>query len=215
MYKVKEIFRSIQGEGFNTGKESVFIRFSGCNFWNGRVEDRLEAKCNFCDTDFIGVDGQNGGKFKSPEALVKHVLQFWPRSKEPAYIIFTGGEPALQLDQPLISCFKQHSTELAIETNGTLALPSGLDWICVSPKGNSKVVITHCNELKLVYPQQKAKPEHFEHIQAEHYFLSSKNAPNMKNILTANNHLQQCINYCLEHPKWKLCMQTHKLLNID
>ena len=214
-YSVKEVFYSLQGEGAQMGRPAIFCRFSGCNLWTGKEKSRQAAICDFCDTDFIGTDGQNGGKFKRAIDLVEHVLNFWPTAEQPAYIIFTGGEPALQLDDELIACFKLHQVELAIETNGTLPLPEGLDWICVSPKGNSTVVITDCNELKLVYPQAEAPPERFDFIKAQHYFLSCKNNPDSDLILNSHPHLKSCIDYCLNHPKWKLCLQTHKLLNID
>ncbi len=210
MYSIKEAFYTLQGEGAHAGRPAIFCRFTGCNLWSGREEDRAKAVCQFCDTDFIGTDGQNGGKFATPEALVKHLLSFWPTSSSlPPYVVCTGGEPALQLDQPLVDAFHQAGFIIAIETNGTKPLPLGIDWICVSPKANAPVIITQGNELKLVYPQTLARPEHFSDMTFEHFFLQPMDGPN-----TAQS-TQDCISYCLKHPQWKLSLQTHKIIGID
>ncbi|MCJ8315303.1 MAG: 7-carboxy-7-deazaguanine synthase [Saccharospirillaceae bacterium] len=215
MYIIKEAFYSLQGEGAQTGRPSIFCRFASCNLWNGKESSRANSICTFCDTDILGSDGINGGKFKSETALVDNILSLWPCNETPAYIIFTGGEPALQLTQTLIDEFKSRNTILAIETNGTLELPSGIDWICVSPKGASNVIISKCDELKLVYPQNDALPEKFSHIKAKKYYLSPKNPLNNDDIISSQNDaLTQCMDYCLAHPKWSLSLQTHKILNI-
>ena len=215
MYIIKEAFYSLQGEGAQTGRPSIFCRFASCNLWNGKESSRATSICTFCDTDILGSDGINGGKFKTEIELVDHILSLWPCSQTPPYIIFTGGEPALQLTQALIDTFKSRNTILAIETNGTLELPLRLDWVCVSPKGASSVVISKCDELKLVYPQHDALPEKFNFIDAQYYYLSPKNPLNDESIIsTENSALKQCMDYCMTHPKWSLSLQTHKLLNI-
>lgn len=216
-YSIKEMFYSLQGEGAHTGRPAIFLRFAGCNLWNGREADRADAVCNFCDTDFIGVDGQNGGKFKTASSLVAAVVSLWPKdAEEPPYVICTGGEPALQLDDALVTAFQQAGVVIGIETNGTLPLPEGIDWICVSPKGASEVVVSHCDELKLVYPQPEAMPERFDAITAKVRYLSPKNDPRQESIIVSEvDSTHACIQYCLANPKWRLCLQTHKLLGID
>ena len=215
MYIIKEAFYSLQGEGAQTGRPSIFCRFAGCNLWNGKESSRATSICNFCDTDILGSDGINGGKFKTESELVDHILSLWPCDQTPAYIIFTGGEPALQLTQVLIDEFKSRNTILAIETNGTLPLPNGIDWICVSPKGASTVSLSKCDELKLVYPQLDALPERFKNIEANFYYLSPKNPLNNAPIISSQNDaLTQCMDYCMKNPKWSLSLQTHKILNI-
>lgn len=216
MYSVKEMFYSLQGEGLQTGRPSIFVRFAGCNLWSGREQDRATAVCDFCDTDFVGVDGQHGGKFATVDELCKAILALWPARSITPYIIFTGGEPALQLDQPLVDKLHELGCEIGIESNGTRPLPSGIDWVCISPKGDSEVIITECDELKLVFPQPKAMPERFEHIQAKVRFLSPLNPPDAEMlILSTQETVKQALQYCLDHPQWRLSLQTHKLLNID
>ncbi len=210
MYTVKEMFYSLQGEGAHSGRPAVFCRFTGCNLWSGREQDRNSAVCDFCDTDFIGSDGAHGGKFADAEALAEAIGRLWPQSSATAaYVIFTGGEPALQLDPALIAACKARGFEIAIETNGTRPLPEGIDWICVSPKADAELVITAGQELKLVYPQPKALPERFAGLQFSHFFLQPMDGP------AKPLHTQDAINYCLSHPQWKLSLQTHKLLGID
>lgn len=210
MYSVKEIFFSLQGEGAQSGRAAIFCRFSGCNLWSGREQDRQTAVCNFCDTDFVGTDGQNGGKFTSAKALCDRLQRFWPEQTSlPPYIIFTGGEPALQLDQALVDCCHRYGFEVAIETNGTKPLPDNIDWICVSPKADTEVIITAGDELKLVYPQTDALPERFERLQFGHFYLQPLDGPMRKQFT------RDAIDYCLKHPQWKLSLQTHKVLGID
>lgn len=217
-YKIKEIFYTLQGEGAQSGRPAVFCRFSKCNLWNGKEKDRLGAVCNFCDTDFIGTDGENGGVFKTPEALAYKAYELWPKKcDEKPFIVCTGGEPLLQLDIALIDAFHQRGFEVAVETNGTVPLPDGIDWVCVSPKGLSKIVLNECNELKLVFPQPNALPERFNHMKADYFYLTPMADPKMGTSYHFEFHhpiVQQTINYCLEHPKWRLNLQTHKLINI-
>lgn len=215
-YSVKEAFYSLQGEGAHTGRPAVFCRFTGCNLWSGREADRTTAVCSFCDTDFIGTDGQHGGKFKSAELLVEHILTLWPANEAAhRYVIFTGGEPLLQLDSDLIEAMHAAGFEVGVETNGTLAPPLGIDWLCVSPKGDSNVVIDQCDELKLVYPQNDALPERFAHITAKHYYLSPMNPPLADLISPQSENVKATIRYCLAHPQWRLTLQTHKILGVD
>lgn len=210
MYSVKEIFYSLQGEGAQSGRASIFCRFSGCNLWSGREQDRAKAVCDFCDTDFVGTDGQNGGKFHTAEDLCLFLKSMWPADIEAKpYIIFTGGEPALQLDQTLVDSCHQHGFEVAIETNGTKPLPEHIDWICVSPKADASIVITQGHELKLVYPQTLAQPEQFATFDFEHFYLQPMDSP-ARPIYT-----KEVIDYCLAHPQWKLSLQNHKVLGID
>ncbi|MCY0965148.1 7-carboxy-7-deazaguanine synthase [Parathalassolituus penaei] len=216
-YRVKEIFYSLQGEGAQTGRPSIFCRFSKCNLWNGREDSRVDAVCNFCDTDFVGTDGQNGGTFNCDE-LTSFLKSMWPSNNSTSpYIVFTGGEPALQLDETLVEACHACGFEVAIETNGTLPLPAGIDWICLSPKGKSDVVVDTCNELKLVYPQADALPERFEHVQAQHYYLQPMANLGDNEISTSvtRERVKATIEYCLTHPRWKLSLQTHKWLGID
>jgi len=208
-YAVKELFLTLQGEGGQAGRAAVFCRFAGCNLWSGREQDRAAAVCNFCDTDFVGMDGPGGGRFDTPAALVSAAQALWLGPKEgPALVVFTGGEPMLQLDTPLIQAFKAAGFEIAVETNGTLPAPAGLDWICVSPKADSKVVITSGDELKLVFPQDGVDPERFADLAFTHFFLQP-----MDNVLQQTNQ-RLAMDYCLAHPQWKLGLQTHKILAI-
>jgi 7-carboxy-7-deazaguanine synthase len=208
MYKVKEIYYTIQGEGFHTGRPAVFCRFSGCNLWTGREKDRDKAVCRFCDTDFWGTDGQNGGKY-SADALTQKILSLWPDKSLPCFVVCTGGEPALQIDELLIRTCHSAGIEIAIETNGTVPLADGIDWICVSPKADTEIVVQSGDELKLVYPQQENHPEDYVHLRFSHYYLQPLDDPNR-----AEN-TQKTIDYCLKHPQWKLSVQTHKYLGID
>lgn len=208
MYAVKEIYFTFQGEGFHTGRPAVFCRFSGCNLWSGREEDRSDAICKFCDTDFWGTDGVNGGKYELEE-LVAKCLETWNTEfDQQAYIVFTGGEPALQLDQKLVDALHQNNFEIAIETNGTLPLPNGIDWICMSPKANTDIVVTKGNELKLVHPQEGLDPTEFVNLDFDHFYLQPMDSP------TQNENTVEVIKYCNIHPAWKVSLQTHKLLNI-
>ena len=209
MYSIKEIFYSLQGEGAQTGRPALFCRFTGCNLWSGREQDRHKAVCDFCDTDFIGTDGQNGGKFATAQDLAHQLNRLWPDEQSHRYVIFTGGEPALQLDPALISACHAEGFEIAIETNGTKPLPEGIDWVCVSPKADAELVITQGDELKLVYPQPLAMPEQFEEMEFTHFYLQPKDDALQK------MHVADTVTYCLAHPRWKLSLQTHKLLGID
>jgi 7-carboxy-7-deazaguanine synthase (Cx14CxxC type) len=210
MYSVKEIFYTLQGEGAHTGRAAVFCRFAGCNLWSGREADRASAICQFCDTDFADTDGPGGGKFASPEELAAAVEEKWPSSDAPGkrFVVCTGGEPLLQLDPPLIDALHAHGFEIAVETNGTIAAPWGLDWICVSPKASAALKQRTGDELKLVYPQPGADPAAFESLQFRHFFLQPMDGP----LRDANT--QAALKYCLDHPRWRLSLQTHKLLGI-
>lgn len=208
MYKIKEIYYTIQGEGFHTGRPAVFCRFAGCNLWSGREEDREKAVCKFCDTDFWGTDGINGGKY-SGDALVTKLLSLWPDVSANPFVVCTGGEPALQLDKELIDILHFHNFEIAIETNGTVSLPSDIDWICVSPKADSKIIVTKGDELKLVFPQPENHPSEFEHLDFRHFYLQPLDDAHQS--LNTNTAIQ----YCLDHPFWRLSIQTHKYLGID
>ena len=206
-YKVKEIYYTLQGEGARTGRPAVFMRFTGCNLWSGREEDRADAICAFCDTDFIGMDGVNGGKYTADELAIV-VASLWPDHQGNRYVVCTGGEPLLQLDEALISAFHQHGFEVGIETNGTLPLPTGIDWVCVSPKANTAIVVRSGDELKLVVRQENWPPALFEQWDFAHFYLQPMDGPH------ADAHTQWAIEYCLAHPQWKLSLQTHKLIGI-
>jgi 7-carboxy-7-deazaguanine synthase (Cx14CxxC type) len=209
-YTVKEIFYTLQGEGAQSGRAAVFCRFSGCNLWSGREEDRSRAVCQFCDTDFVGT-GPDGGKFKSAGELADAIDRCWEgdgRSAEKKYVVCTGGEPLLQLDEKLITELHQRGFEVAVETNGTKPAPISLDWICVSPKAGATLVQKSGSELKLVYPQENALPEEFERLDFRHFFLQPMDGPH-----TAAN-TEAAIEYCLRHPKWRLSIQTHKLVGL-
>lgn len=214
MYSIKEAFYSLQGEGARAGRASVFCRFTGCNLWSGRERDRASSACRFCDTDFIGTDGQHGGRFQTAEALAAHLAELWPHQGSPAtpYVVFTGGEPLLQLDPPLIDAMHARGFEIAVETNGTLAPPSGIDWLCVSPKGQAPLAITQGNEIKLVYPQRDAMPERFAELDFEHFFLQPMDLHPLGSTGTT---MTETVTYCLAHPRWWLSLQTHKIAEID
>ncbi len=208
MYKIKEIYYTLQGEGAQTGRAAVFCRFTGCNLWSGREEDRAKAICQFCDTDFWGTDGLNGGRY-SAEELAEKVFSLWDaHGKGKPYVVCTGGEPLLQLDAKMVAAFHAKGLEVAIETNGTIEVPEGVDWVCVSPKANTEIIVMKGSELKLVFPQQNAEPERFSHFSFEHFFLQPMDSAERE----ANT--QKSIKYCLENPQWRLSLQTHKLLNI-
>ena len=219
MYSVKEMFYTLQGEGANAGRPAVFCRFSGCNLWSGLERDRSKAACTFCDTDFRGVDGEGGGRFADAEALAAAVSRLWPKQSDHRVrplVVCTGGEPLLQLDHAAIVALHGAGFELAIETNGTLPIPPGIDWAVVSPKGQAKVVVTECDELKLVFPQPKAMPEQFDHIEARYYYLSPMVNPHRGDgdPLYCDPQTRAAIDYCLQHPRWRLNLQTHKIINI-
>ena len=226
MYSVKEIFFTLQGEGFHAGRPAVFCRFSGCNLWTGHEKDRTAAVCKFCDTDFVGV-GADGGRFKTAAELAARVASVWghpersegsaggelqiPRSaRNDRYVVCTGGEPLLQLDKPLIDAFHSVGFEVGVETNGTQQAPGGIDWLCVSPKADAPLVLANGDELKLVYPQSEpaAQPERFTHLGFRHFSLQPMDGP----ALAENTRL--AVQYCLEHPRWRLSLQTHKLLGL-
>lgn len=220
MYKVKEMFYSLQGEGARAGRAAVFCRFSKCNLWNGREESRAHAVCSFCDTHILGIDGQNGGQFSDEVALAEAIEQLWPKentSSAKPYVIFTGGEPLLQLDEALTMEMHRRNFEVAIETNGTLPMPSGVDWVCLSPKADAEIVLTRCDELKLVYPQAEAHPERFADFPADHYFLSPMANPAIRSgeDTQKQSNTKAALAYCLTHPQWRLTLQLHKLLGID
>lgn len=208
-YKIKEIYYTLQGEGAHTGRPAVFCRFAGCNLWTGREQDRHKAICQFCDTDFVGMDGPLGGKY-SAEALAQQVAALWPQGAAGRpYVVCTGGEPLLQLDEALIEAFHRVGFEVAVETNGTVAAPDGLDWICVSPKAGAPLVQTRGHELKLVYRQEGALPEQFAGLDFRHFFLQPMDGPERERFT------REAIEYCLAHPQWRLSIQTHKWLGID
>ncbi|MEQ5837279.1 7-carboxy-7-deazaguanine synthase [Marinobacter sp. NFXS9] len=218
MYRVKEAFYTLQGEGAQAGRAAVFCRFSKCNLWTGREKDRANAVCNFCDTDFVGTDGQNGGQFADADALADHIAALWPHASGRPYVVCTGGEPLLQLDEPLIEAFHARGFEVGVETNGTLPAPAGIDWLCMSPKADAKIVLERCNELKLVYPQPLAMPERFEHIQADHFFLSPMASPTLPENgpdPVKQSNTRRATDYCLAHPQWRLTLQMHKIVGID
>ena len=208
-YAVKELFLTLQGEGGQAGRAAVFCRFAGCNLWSGREEDRAEAVCTFCDTDFVGMDGEGGGRFTTPQALAAAARRLWKGpAGDPALVVCTGGEPFLQLDPPLIDAFHAEGFEVAVETNGTLAAPPGLDWICVSPKADAPVVQRAGDELKLVFPQTGVDPERFTTLAFRRFLLQPMDGPRQSENTAA------AVAYCLEHPLWRLSVQTHKYLGL-
>jgi 7-carboxy-7-deazaguanine synthase len=208
-YSVKEIFYTLQGEGANVGTPAVFCRFAGCNLWSGREADRAAALCRFCDTDFVGVDGRGGGRFESADALAQAIEAAWPTSSSKhRFVVFTGGEPLLQLDDALLSALHRREFRIAIETNGTLPVPEGIDWICVSPKVRAPLAVSQGDELKLVYPQEGDDPERYEGLLFSHFFLQP-----MDGAQRAEN-TRRALEYCKAHPRWRLSLQTHKMLGI-
>ena len=210
-YSVKEIFATRQGEGGQTGRAAVFLRFAGCNLWSGREGDRAEAACDFCDTDFVGTDGPGGGVFATAGDLAKAVAAVWDRafeSRRRAFVVCTGGEPLLQLDAPAIAALHEAGFEIAVETNGTIPAPAGIDWICVSPKGDAPLLQRSGHELKLVFPQPGVAPDRFEGLEFRHFFLQPMDGPK------CDVHTHSAVAYCREHPRWRLSLQTHKFLGL-
>ncbi len=208
-YSVKEIYLTIQGEGFHTGKHAVFCRFTGCNLWTGLEKDRKKAICNFCDTDFVGTDGINGSKYPNAEQLANKIDKVWDKDINEKFVVFTGGEPLLQLDKPLVDLLHKKKFKVAIETNGTILPPENIDWICVSPKQGADFNLKYGNELKLVYPQKGLEPKNFKHLDFDHFFLQPMDGKDLqRNIL-------QSVSYCIENPLWRLSLQTHKIMGID
>lgn len=208
-YAVKEIYYTLQGEGAQAGRAAVFLRFSGCNLWSGREEDRAAAICNFCDTDFLDVDGPGGGRFETARDLAQAVQARWPDDlRGDPLVVCTGGEPLLQLDAELVEELHAQGFALAVETNGTLPLPLGIDWVCVSPKAGARLIVTSGDELKLVYPQRDLDPATFERLDFRHFFLQPMDGFN------ALHNRQLVTQYCLEHPRWRVSLQMHKLLGL-
>ena len=208
-YQVKEIYLTTQGEGARTGRPAIFVRFAGCNLWSGREADRADAVCKFCDTDFVGTGGAGGGKFSQAKELARAVTDKWPsEASETPYVVCTGGEPLLQLDPSLIGALHDHGFEIAIETNGTLPILDGVDWVCVSPKGGAEFVAHKGDELKLVYPQEGAEPARYERLAFSQFFLQPMDGPALWRNMAA------AAEYCIAHPQWRLSLQTHKLLGI-
>ena len=208
MYSVKEIYYTLQGEGFYTGRPSVFLRFTGCNLWSGKEKDRKKAICDWCDTDFIGNDGINGGKYLGSE-IVKIIKTLWPKKEQSKpYIVFTGGEPLIQLDNELIERVHKAGFEIGVETNGTMTPPSGIDWICVSPKARSNFILKKGNELKVVFPQYEFNPLDHENLEFEHFFIQPMDGLNQK------ENIRKSEDFVLKYPRWKLSIQTHKILGI-
>ncbi|MGB5219066.1 MAG: 7-carboxy-7-deazaguanine synthase [Smithella sp.] len=210
-YFVKEIFYSIQGEGFYTGRPAVFCRFAGCNLWSGKEADRDKAICKFCDTDFVGCDGEEGGEFKAAVDLADRIAKLWPQKNVNAvrpFAVFTGGEPLLQMDAGLISALQDKGFEIAVETNGTILPPAGVDWICVSPKANAQPVLRSGNELKLVFPQEGAAPEEYAMLDFQYFFLQPMDSPDSEKNATF------ALEYVKSHPQWRLSLQMHKILKI-
>jgi 7-carboxy-7-deazaguanine synthase len=208
-YQVKEIFYTLQGEGARAGRPAVFLRFAGCNLWSGREEDRSSAVCKFCDTDFVGTDGVGGGKFASADVLADAVASTWPATGQgKPYVVCTGGEPLLQLDAALIRALHARGFEIAIETNGTMLPPDAIDWICVSPKADSDLVLTKGNELKLVFPQANGAPERYASLGFDYFYLQPMDGPER------SRNTASAIDYCLKHPQWRLSLQTHKIVGI-
>ena len=207
-YAVKELFLTLQGEGGQAGRAAVFCRFAGCNLWSGREQDRADAACSFCDTDFVGMDGPGGGRFATPDDLAKAIEAQWQGGADNRLVVLTGGEPLLQVDQALTAALHARGFSIALETNGTLAVPDGVDWICVSPKADAPVVQTSGQELKLVFPQPGVDPAKFEHMAFERFLLQPMDGP------VQGENTRAAIAYCLAHPRWRLSVQTHKFIGI-
>ncbi len=211
MYSVREVYYTLQGEGANAGRPAVFCRFAGCNLWSGREQDRATAICRFCDTSFMGTDGPGGGKFATARELADRIVAIWPARAIPrakALVVCTGGEPLLQLDKALVEELHSRNFEVAVETNGTQLPPPGVDWICVSPKAGAELVLKNGDELKLVFPQANSSPEQYETLQFKWLFLQPMDG------LERERNTKLAMNYCLEHPQWRLSLQTHKILQI-
>ena len=207
-YAVKERFLTLQGEGAQAGRAAVFLRFAGCNLWSGLERDRATAVCRFCDTEFVGTDGAGGGKFRDADGLADHVAAAWPPGAGGRYVVCTGGEPLLQLDAALIAALHARDFEIAVETNGTIAAPTGIDWICVSPKAGAPLVQRSGHELKLVFRQDEAPPEHFEGLDFERFYLQPMDGPDRA------RHTADAVDWCRRSPRWRLSLQTHKLIGI-
>jgi len=207
-YIVKESFLTLQGEGYHSGRVAVFCRFTGCNLWSGHEKDRQKAICSFCDTDFVGTDGEGGGTFDTADLLAEHLINLWPDGKPAPFLVCTGGEPLLQLDSKLIESLHAKGFTIAIESNGTITAPRGIDWICVSPKAGTTLVQTSGDELKLVYPQEGIAPSDYENLEFKHFYLQP-----MDNVLQQTN-LELTVDYCLQHPQWKISIQLHKQLGL-
>jgi 7-carboxy-7-deazaguanine synthase len=207
-YAVKEIFLTLQGEGAHAGRAAVFCRFAGCNLWSGREADRATATCRFCDTDFVGTDGTLGARYASADELADAIATQWTGEDVDRYVVLTGGEPLLQVDAPLTAALHARNFSVAVETNGTLKPPDGLDWICVSPKAGANLVLRHGDELKLIYPQEGAKPEDFAGLSFGHFSLQPMDGENVV------ENTKRAVAYCLRHPQWRLSLQTHKALGI-
>ena len=212
-YTVKEIFYTLQGEGAQAGRAAVFCRFAGCNLWSGREEDRAKAICRFCDTDFVGT-GPDGGKFATADELVERIAQCWGANSGARFVVCTGGEPLLQLDAALIDALHARRFEIAVETNGTIAAPEGIDWICVSPKAGAELVQTTGDELKLVYPQAGAEPERYAALGFRNFFLQPMDGAHLREDAARAKNTELAIRYCMEHPQWRLSVQTHKIVGI-
>jgi 7-carboxy-7-deazaguanine synthase len=209
-YSVKEMFYTLQGEGANAGRAAIFCRFAGCNLWSGRESDRATAVCKFCDTDFVGTDGQGGGRFESADALVQKINELWPANDQRRkFVVLTGGEPLLQVDQPLLQAFHRVQFQVAVESNGTIPAPEGIDWLCISPKWGSELVQQSGNELKLVFPQGQMNPAIFETLAFERFYLQPMDGPNLQ------QNTALAVAFCLANPRWRLSLQTHKILGIQ
>ncbi len=208
-YKIKEMYYTIQGEGFHTGRPAVFCRFAGCNLWSGHEKDRKDAVCDFCDTDFVGTSGPGGGEFHYAEDLASFAQNLWPESvNAKPFIVCTGGEPLLQMDDAVINSLHENGFEIAIETNGTLIPPEGIDWVCVSPKANADFILQQGDELKIVYPQPGMDPAMHKDLEFDHFSLQPMDGPNLK------KNIDRTVQYCLKHPQWRMSLQTHKFLEI-
>ena len=206
-YRIKEIFFTQQGEGKNTGKDFIFVRFSGCNLWSGQEKHRASAICKFCDTDFYGTDGINGGKYQAKE-LIEKIKSLWISADSQIRVVLTGGEPLLQVDKGLISALKKENIYIAVETNGTLEAPDGIDWICMSPKANTEIKLRKGSEVKVVYPQKNLNPDNFNVLDFKNFYIQPMDSENYE------HNVSQSVKYCMQNPNWKLSLQTHKILGI-
>lgn len=206
-YRIKEIFFTQQGEGKNTGKDFIFVRFSGCNLWSGKEKNRASAVCSFCDTDFYGTDGMNGGKYKAKE-LIEKIKSLWISADSQIRVVLTGGEPLLQVDEPLIDALKNEGIYIAVETNGTLEAPDGIDWICMSPKANTEIKLRKGSEVKVVYPQKNLNPDDFNVLDFKNFYIQPMDSQSYE------DNVSQAVKYCMRNPNWKLSLQTHKILGI-
>ena len=206
-YRIKEIFFTQQGEGKNTGKDFIFVRFSGCNLWSGKEKNRASAVCSFCDTDFYGTDGINGGKYMAKE-LIEKIKSLWISADNQIRVVLTGGEPLLQVDKGLISALKKENIYIAVETNGTLEAPDGIDWICMSPKANTEIKLRKGSEVKVIYPQKNLNPDNFNVLDFKNFYIQPMDSENYE------DNVSQSVKYCMQNPNWKLSLQTHKILGI-